>query len=324
MKLFFPLWALLLCCAPAAFAQYTPFFPDEMIVTASALIMRETPDQNGKKMTSLPRGTVVEYLEAYNHGEFVQLDTAGAFAPWLKVRYKDKTGYVFGAFLSGTYALAYEDDILEDVPPLQWYGVYKRDSFSDEVRKIDLRITEEFNEMFGEKMKTLKTNQKDPSKFLVGSLNPMKQGYAGPLGVYHVGDFYTADGLFPGAILSIYPGQEVNDTTMKPTWQLAATGCARFTDDFIQVSDYRLILLDYEFQPAHRQDLTHWLQTEMPDISPNVSLVWYGDLDKDNKPDVIIQDCPYEAGCRASLYLSSKAKPGEYLHKVCEHFWPGE
>jgi hypothetical protein len=178
--------------------------------------------------------------------------------------------------------------------------------------------------MFGAKMKTLKTNQKDPSKFLIGTTGALKKGYAGPLGVYHVGDFYTADGLFPGAMLSIYPGQEVNDTTMKPTWQLAATGCARFDDDYIHVSDYRLFLLDYEFQPAHRQDLSHWVQTEMPDISPNVSLLWYGDLDMDNKPDVIIQDCPYESGCRASLYLSSKAKPGEYLHKVCEHFWPGE
>lgn len=303
-----------------------------MVVTASTLIMREAPDQNSKKITGIPRGSVVHYLEAYNHGEFVQLDTSLAqYAPWLKVQFKDKTGYVYGAFLSGTYFLAYEDDVIDEVPPLQWYGVYARDSFSDEIRKIDLRVTEEFSELYGSKVKTLKTNQKQTSKFLIGTIVPLKTGYAGPLGMYHIGDMYTANVLNPGAMVSIYPGQDGIDTTGLettgapiPTYLLAATGCAKFDNDFVSVSDYRLFLIDYEFQPSHRQDLSPWVQTETPEVSPNVSLLWYGDLDMDNKPDLIIQDCPYEAGCRTSLFLSSKAKPGEYLHKVAEHFWPGE
>jgi hypothetical protein len=54
-----------------------------------------------------------------------------------------------------------------------------------------------------------------------------------------------------------------------------------------------------------------------------LELLWFGDIDRDDKPDIILQDCPYAGGCRASLYLSSRAKPDELLHKVCEHFWPG-
>ncbi len=60
------------------------------------------------------------------------------------------------------------------------------------------------------------------------------------------------------------------------------------------------------------------------DISPMVDVLWFGDIDHDNKSDMILQDCPYEVGCRASLFLSSKAHKGELLRKVSEHFWPGD
>jgi hypothetical protein len=178
--------------------------------------------------------------------------------------------------------------------------------------------------MYGTKVKLLKTDQKGTSKFLIGTTATLRTGYAGPLGSYKIGDFYMADGLFPGSQLSVYPGQEPNDTTFKAAYQLAAVGCAQFDNDVVQIRDYHLYLLDYGPQPAARQDLTPWVTPETPDQSPSVSLLWYGDLDMDNKPDVILQDCPFEAGCRASLFLSSKAGKGGYLKKVCEHFWPGE
>jgi hypothetical protein len=305
-------------------AQSSQFFPDEMVVTSTVLTLRDAPSANGKKVVSLNRGSLVQFIEAWNDGEYVQIDTTGPYAPWYKVRYQDKIGYAFGADLSGTTVLAYEGDMVEEIAPLQWFGVYERDSFADEIRPISLKAAEEYNEVYESTIKILKTNQKDVSKFIIGVLKPLKPGYAGPLGMFHVGDFSVSDALFPGSTLSIYPGQELNDTLFKPSWQLAATGCARFENDFVQVSDYKLFLVDYYPEVARRQDLSQWVQTELPEISPSVSLLWYGDLDGDNKPDAIIQDCPYESGCRASLFLSSKAKPGEYLRKVCEHFWPGD
>ena len=56
-------------------------------------------------------------------------------------------------------------------------------------------------------------------------------------------------------------------------------------------------------------------------LNPSVTLIWYGDLDGDNKPDAILEDAPYEVGARISLYLSSKARPGMLLHKMCEYFY---
>lgn len=309
--------------ATALWGQEIPsFFPEEMVVSATALNLREKPDKQSPKVATLKRGDVVQVVEAYKGGEYVEVDSL--WAPWLKVRHQGKTGYAFGAHLNGTLDLRYEGDILTSLPPLQWYGVYKRDSFADEVRKIEVRLSEEFNEFYGGTVKTLKTNQKDASKFIVGTLKPMKTGYAGPLGVFEVSDYFMSGDLGPGAMLGLHPGNEINDTTMKSAYTLAATGCARLEDLMVKVSDYRLTLIDYATQPPMTQDLTEWFKTYMPDANPNVSISWYGDLDMDNKPDAVINDCPYETGCRASLFLSSAAKPGTFLRKVCEHIWEGD
>jgi len=304
------------------------FYPEEMIVTSNALNLRETPDVNGKKVATLPRGTVVQYLEAYKDNEYVQADTLdpnSAYGAWLKVRHRSQVGYAFGAYLTGTYVLEYEDGIVESIPPMaQWYAVYARDSFADELRSVAPRVEEQYNEMYGMKVKVLKTNQKTASKFIVGMMSPMPVGYCGSLGSLDMNMMFMTSFLGPGNQVAIYPGNDQNDTLIKPTYGLAATGCARFQDNDVRVSDYRLTLLDYSTEPIARQDLTQWVQTAYPEAIPTVQLLWFGDLDHDNKPDAIIQDCPYEVGCRASLFLSSKARPGERLRKVAEHFWPGD
>lgn len=309
-------------CA-SAWAQSVPaFFPEDMIVSASALNLREQPDKNAPKIASLKRGDLVQFVEAHNNGEYMEADSL--WAPWLKVRYQGKTGYAFGAYLSGTFVLDYEGSILNSLPPLQWYGVYQRDSFADELRRVEVTLSDEYNEFYGGTVKSLKTNQKERSKFLIGTLQTFKGGYVGPLGVFEVKDYAISGDLGPGAMIGLHPGNEINDTTLKASYTLAATGCARLEDMSVKVSDYRLSLIDYSTATPTIADLSSWFKTTMPDSNPNVSLLWYGDLDQDNKPDAIFNDCPYEVGCRSSLFLSSKAKPGQYLKKVCEHFWEGD
>jgi hypothetical protein len=311
-------------------AQITAFLSEEMIVTASSLNLRDAPDKNAKKVASLTQGAVVQVLEAYNNGEYVQADTTdpeSPYAPWLKVRYKGMTGWAFGAYLTGTIGLHYENDIFpegENLPPLQWFGVYARDSFADEVRRVQVRLADEFNEFFQAQVRVLKTNQPEMSKFLIASLQPIPTGYCGPLGNFEIGEMYFSKTLNPGGQLSIYPGNDLNDTIMRPTYGIAATGCATLENTYVRVTDYQLRLIDFSQEPAQYQDLTKWVKPESPDSSPSVDLLWFGDIDRDGKPDAIINDCPYEVGCRASLFLSSKAPKGDFLTKVCEHYWPGD
>lgn len=306
------------------------FFPEELVVTANTLNLRAEPDVNSKKVVSLPQGTLLQFLDSWNNGQYTQADTSDQTSPygrWLKVRSKLGTGWVFDLYVSGTTELYYENSPQFDsrsVSPLFWYGVYARDSFADELRKVQVRLAEEPNEFYGGAVKILKTNQKDPSKFLIASYTPLPTGYCGPLGVFDANQMFFSKSLGPGSQLSIYPGNDMNDTLVKPTYGLAATGCASFENSFVHITDYNLTLLDYATEPIATQKLTDWVRTEIQEVNPTVDLLWFGDLDRDHKPDAIIQDCPYEVGCRASLFLSSKAKPGEYLRKVCEFYWPGE
>lgn len=306
------------------------FFPEEMVVTANSLNLRAEPDANSKKVASLPQGALLQFVDSWNNGQYTQADTSDENSPygrWIKVRSKAGLGWVFDLYVSGTTELFYENSPQFDsrgVSPLYWYGVYARDSFSDELRKIQVKLMEEPNEFYGGSVKMLKTNQKEPSKFLIASYAPLPVGYCGPLGVFDPNQMFFSKSLGPGSQLSIYPGNDMNDTIVKPTYGLAATGCANLDNNFVRITNYSLTLLDYATEPIVTQNLTDWVRPEFSEVNPTVDLLWFGDLDRDNKPDAIIQDCPYEVGCRASLFLSSKAKPGEYLRKACEFYWPGD
>jgi hypothetical protein len=312
------------------FGQSTPFFPDEMVVSSNTLALREAPDNSAKQVAALRKGMVVQFVEAWKNGEYVQLDTTdpeSPYAPWLRVQVEGKKGWVFGAYLTSAIGLFYENDYTFDrkvLPPSYWYGVYARDSFADEVRKINVRQEEEQSEVYDTKVGVLKTDQQEISKFLIASIVPLQTGYCGSLGIFEMRDFFGTATLGPGSQIAIYPGNDLTDTLMKPSYGFAATGCAVLEEGYVQVHDYKLLLLDFSTEPPFRQDLTDWVKPENIDINPTVNVLWFGDLDRDNKPDVILQDCPYEAGCRASLFLSSKAKKGELLRKVSEHFWPGD
>jgi hypothetical protein len=302
-------------------AQYTTFFPSEFIVKIQALPLLESPDVHARKLSTLPRGAIVQFVDAYKNGEYQTIDTFSGPVRWIKVRYRDKLGYVLEQNLSGTFQLLYEGNPAESLPPLNWYGVYIRDSTTDEIRKVELRLEETYDEVDRVRIKLVKTDQRDFCKFLVGTTQALPVGFAGPLGSYRVNDIRTIDGLLPGSQVSVYTGRPVTDTTSHSAWQLAATGCAYIKDEFLTVTDYQLFLIDYDPGSAKKQVLTPWIAPESANSRQDVSLVWYGDLDHDNRPDFILQDNPFENGFRTSLFLSGKAEKGHFVGKVCEYIW---
>lgn len=323
MKLFIQLFFFLTVTATTLPAQLDMFYPDDLVVTATSLNLREKPSKDAPIVMTLNRGDIVQFLEADNHNEQVEVNSV--WGAWLRVRVQSKSGYLFSPHVTGTFTLQYEGDMMDNLPPVNWYGVYRRDSFADELRPVKVRLEEEMNEFVGTKVKVLKTNQKDVSKFLVGTATPLKTGYVGPLGIFKVSDFFASDDLGPGSMMGLQPGSDVSDTTTKEAYTLAATGCAQLSENMIvTMNDYRLLLIDFSKATPQTQDLTPWVKSLVPEIPISASLLWYGDLDMDNKPDVIINDCPYEVGCRSSLLLSSKRRKGEYLRKVTEHFFGGD
>lgn len=309
---------------PYLLSAQTDFFPPEMVVTASALKLRSKPDVTASNVIeTLTRGAIVKVNSIFNGGEMVEIN--GSYAPWYEVTAASgKKGYAFGAFLASSIGLYYEDQIVEGaLPPVEWYGVFRRDSFSDEVRKINVSVKKEYSEMYGEDVSLLKTDQKDTSKFIIGSVTPLPVGYVGPLGIMDSPGWFFEGGLNPGSMVPISSGQAPGDTLFGETLFLAATGCATLKDNFVQISGFKLQVLEMLPENSRMQDLTKWF-TYQPDMNPSVQLLWYGDIDHDMLPDALIHDCPMEMGCRSSLFLSSKAPKGQLLQKVCEYFWYGD
>lgn len=316
--------AVLLPAFAVCVSAQMDFIPEQMVVSATTLKLRSEPNTNASVVESLQRGALVKVIEAHNNGEVVEVNEQ--YAPWYKVKSAaGKTGYVFGAFVANTYGLYYEDDMIEgNLPPLNWYGLYQRDSFSDELRPIAVTTKTEYSEMYEEEITLLKTNQKDTSKFIIGTTEKLKTGYAGPLGIMDSPGWFFEGGLNPGAMLPISSGQAPGDTIYGQTYFLTATGCATLRENFVQIVDYKLHIMEIFSETENKiQELTPWF-SYLPDMNPSVQLIWYGDIDQDKLPDAVIHDCPYEAGCRTSLFLSSKAAKSEILKKVCEHFWYGE
>lgn len=312
-----------LACTFSLNAQ-TDYFPEQMMVKVAALKLRSEPTiDKSNVLATLSKGDIVDVLGTHNRGEVVGV--GGLYAPWYKVKNKaGVTGYAFGAYLSGMYNLHYEDELVESgLAPLNYYGVYRRDSFSDELRKIEVRTEKTYSEMYEAEVQLLKTNQKDTSKFIIGTVEKLREGYVGPLGIMDSPGWFFEGGLTPGVMIPISAGQAPDDTTFTETVFLAATGCAELKDSYISISGFKLQVIEILPENNRTQDLSAWFTCEAG-LNPTVQLLWYGDIDRDRLPDAVIHDCPYEMGCRTSLFLSSKARPGELMRKVCEHFWEGD
>ncbi len=66
------------------------------VVSSDGLILREKPSKDSKKILLIPFGAETELME--NSGEQDYID--GFFADWKKIKYNDKEGYVFSAYLA--------------------------------------------------------------------------------------------------------------------------------------------------------------------------------------------------------------------------------
>jgi hypothetical protein len=74
---------------------------DRYIATKGGLRMREKPDASAKQVGLVPEGEKVVFLEETGS----DITISGATGKWSRVKWGDKTGWVFGGFLSGEITL---------------------------------------------------------------------------------------------------------------------------------------------------------------------------------------------------------------------------
>ncbi len=318
------LWCFLLVVAPIeALPGQVSFVPEKVIVKASSINLRSGPLlTNGNIIARLKEGTVLEVVELHDQGAMVELN--GRWSPWYKLRTESgQIGYALGDFLSPTLIIQYEDAWIDgNIPALNWYGIYQKDAHSDEIRRVRVRKEAIYSEAQQDTLYVLRTDQLDTAKFLIGTLETMQEGYAGPLGSMEAVGWFAAGEMSPGIQVPVVTGRENDAVGPASSYFLVATGCADWVDNAMSVRDYKLRMVEVQAEEQQIQDLSSWLICEHQH-PPTVQLLWYGDLDCDWVPDLLIHDCPFEMGCRTSLFLSSKAKQNELVRKVGEFFWQG-
>lgn len=81
--------------------------PDRYISSKDGLKMRENPDTSGKQIAIIPEGDKVLLLEESGN----EISISNITGRWSKVKWNDKTGWVFGGFLSTVPVL--KSDLLE-------------------------------------------------------------------------------------------------------------------------------------------------------------------------------------------------------------------
>jgi hypothetical protein len=62
----------------------------------SPLVMRESPDRQGRPLGNIPDSTIVAFVEETGN----EVEIAGKKGKWTKISWETKTGWVFGGFLS--------------------------------------------------------------------------------------------------------------------------------------------------------------------------------------------------------------------------------
>ncbi|MBN8680446.1 MAG: SH3 domain-containing protein [Chitinophagales bacterium] len=288
-------------------------FMDEYMVISSALNLRENPDIKSKSLIQIPNGAIVQTVDNQNEWHDDQIDEL--YGHWIKVRYKQFTGYAFSAYLGAKYMLYFENAHIHYMPKVKyWYGVYYDTQQKQEViRKIKTRLSEVPYEESGEKKQFLSTDQKNKSLFLIATNELISEKN---MGVFKFRNKSEDSGvsLLPGKDLWLY--FKVNGSNVdSETYHLFATGAYSMSEYGLRLYDFELYVADNN-PPDSRFTV---IQNLNKDIGGNyfegAYLFYCGDIDGDGKPDIILNTCS-NSHCTYILLLSSSAKPGELLRAV--------
>jgi hypothetical protein len=88
------------------------------------------------------------------------------------------------------------------------------------------------------------------------------------------------------------------------------------TDENDLVLNYSISIRERGKQRASTQKILRLERTCMK-CEETPTILWVGDIDRDNRPDIFLDARPYP-GSRLMLFLSSEAQDGEIVHKIAE------
>jgi hypothetical protein len=305
---------LLLISTPAL--SFSQSLQDEYMIISSSLNLRENPDINSKSLTQISNGELVQTVD---NQETTRSDRVNDLQGiWIKVRYRQFTGYAFSAYLGARYMLYFEHEHIHYLPKVKyWYGVYYDTLKRQEViREIKTRLKETYDPDFQTKEAILLTDQKKQSSFLIATNEKLSEQSMGVFFSRKPQKGY-APPMLPGTEEWLFHRLNSN-TVASETYHLFATGAYSMTEHGLRLDDYEIYVAD-NTPPDSRFTLIQNISRYL--VGESHELFYCGDIDGDDKPDIIMTSCS-NSFCSYTLFLSSLAKPGELLHPVSSYtFW---
>lgn len=296
----------------SSFAQ-TRIQQDEMVVWATEVNLRETPSIGSRVLATISNGEIVKPI--YEEGVIVIREQINdIYGYWEKVEYKSLVGYIFSTYIGPKYQHFYEGDHISYFPTVNnWYGIYY-DSISrnEIIKKVGVKVVKTKYEGDPKEHKILYTNQRSKSLFLIATNVEMPDR---EIGLFTKRFENDTKFLRPGDSQTLYYKSEFN-TVSGVSYNIFSTGTYELENNSLRLSNYKVFLSDrspIHSQPTLLQDLTQILN-----INGVCEIVYFGDIDNDKKPDLILNRCGNN--CIEILFLSSMAKEGELLRSVSVHY----
>lgn len=209
----------------------------------------------------------------------------------------DKT-YDGNILMPGTY---HDDEVMEDVEKLVWFGVYRGLANGLEIAEANLK-GERVNDgiMDGEDEASgweISDMNRENAIFYVTGLDYLSAQESEELSL----DEYT-----------VYPGQEQDFIFQEGTLTLYAEGESEKVDDYYTaVSDYKL----FASAIIEGEEIEDLLIEYSGFDDSMVSILFVGDIDGDGFPDLLTNNTYHYNVSIPTLYLSRPAKSG-YLYKL--------
>jgi uncharacterized protein YgiM (DUF1202 family) len=290
-----------------AHAGICQFGIEKNLVLATSLNVRTEPRKDAKVVVTIPNGEIVDNLISNDFDtNYETID--GVSGGWKKIKYKNKIGYAFSAYLGYQYMLYYEGSTLDNIPKYKyWYAIYATKK-GDVLKKVKIKIKTVKNEEDGHIHKALKTENSEVSLFMIGTNEVLTEKM---VGIFD----HTPDENGTPYNVDLKPGVKdnlcfKNPTIINPPYHIVASGTYKLYNNAEIIENYKVFVRSSVPTITKKQEITPYL----PNPDGWHVMLWVGDLDNDDKPDFILHGGAESVS--NVLFLSSKAKAGEFVRPV--------
>lgn len=283
------------------------------IVISNKLNVRDKPSMDSNIIGVLENGETVKVI-GHDRINFENYDCESVNDIehcWREITFKQKKGYVHSLYLGTKYMLFYEDSYINYFPMVKyWYGIYYDTVSQKEViRKIEPFVKNLKHESDVEH-DFLMTNNNQKSIFIIATNTLIVEREIGVFTRSQNKENDCYKNLKPGIRRWLY-SQVIKSTITEPMYTLITTGDYFVSDYGLEVKNIEFYVYEGKFpNPTKLQNITKYTRNK-----EYVNIEYFGDIDGDFKPDIIINTASHSSQYSV-LLLSSEASPNDLLEEV--------